>query len=233
MSAQALKDRASKDLRSQDEGSAGQPAAAPSAKTQFPLDAFPEFSAVMVGSIIPGDDRESYIYRSGKLLRTTGAERRNFVITDLSTQESYGVAATGCIHDRHPHVLSLPFSFMGPGVTVERAASGQDTVDGHSCKIEDVTVSSPNSSSKLMKPIKLRFWEAEDLRGFPIKVEFLRSTPHNPAIHYKNVVLGPQDPTLFIYPRNCEKSPGWSRESKTVPRAKKPTAAPPVGTPQN
>ena len=46
--------------------------AAQSPKTQFPLDAFPEFSAVMVGSVVSGDDRESHIYRSGKLVRTEG-----------------------------------------------------------------------------------------------------------------------------------------------------------------
>jgi hypothetical protein len=87
--------------------------ASPSAKTQFPLEKFQEFSALMVGSMIPSDDREWHVYRSGKLMRTPGPEGRNFIITNLSTQESYGVAATGCMHDRHAHVLSAPFSFIG------------------------------------------------------------------------------------------------------------------------
>ena len=110
LSAQASQDQESK----KDEGSAGQTAAAPSAKTQFPLDAFPEFSAVMVGSLIANDERESYIYRSGKLLRTPGPEERNFVITDLTTLEAYGVAATGCMHDRHPYFRSAPFFSCSP-----------------------------------------------------------------------------------------------------------------------
>jgi hypothetical protein len=221
LGAQAAKEQASKQS-----GSAGQTAAAPSANTQFPLDAFTEFSAVAVGSVMPGDDQESYIYRSGNLVRTSGPEKHNFLITDLSTLETFGVAATGCLHDPHPYFRSAPFSSMKPGYAVERVASGQETVDGHSCKIEDVTLSSP----KLPTPIKLRFWEAEDLQGFPVKVEFLRSFGHNPVIHYKNVVLGPQDATLFIYPRSCESSLGFSRKatSKATPGAKKP-----AGTPQN
>jgi hypothetical protein len=223
LSAQTSKDQASKE-----EGSAGQTAA--SANTQFPLDAFTEFSAVMVGSVIPGDDRESYIYRSGKLMRNPGPEGHNYLITNLATLETYGVATTGCLHDRHPYVRSAPFSSMKPGYTVERAASGQETVDGHSCKIEDVTLSSP----KLPRPIKLRFWEAEDLQGFPVKVEFLRGTGHDPVIHYKNVVLGPQDPTLFIYPNSCESSPkGHQITTKAAPGAKKPAATAPAGTPQH
>jgi hypothetical protein len=242
LNAQASKDDASKDQTSKDqpskdqpskkeEGSAVQTASAPSAKTQWPLDAFTEFSAVMVGSIIPNDDRESYIYRSGKLMRNPGPEGRNFVITDLTTLETYGVAPTGCMHDQHPYFRSVPFSLVGPGVTVERAASGQEqeTVDGHSCKIEDVIISSP----KLLKPMKLRFWEAEDLQGFPVKVQIIRGFGHDPVIRYKNVVLGPQDPTLFIYPHSCEKSPGWGKNSKAAPGAKKPAAKPPASPPPN
>ena len=230
LSAQVLQDPVSQDQAGKkDEGAAGQTAAPPSAKTQWPLDAFTEFSAVMVGGVIPGDDRESYIYRSGKLLRNSGPEGHNFVITDLTTQETYGVAATGCIHDRHAYFRSLPFSFMRPGATVERVASGQETVDGHSCKVEDVTLSSLN----LQKPTKLRFWEAEDLQGFPVKVEVLLSVGHNSEIRYKNVVLGPQDPTLFIYPNSCERSLGFNmKDPKAAPGAKKPAAAP-AGTPQN
>lgn len=221
LSAQALKEQEP----------TGQTAAAPSPKTQFPLDAFPEFSAVMVGSMVGGDDRESYIYRSGKLVRTEGLEGRNFLITDLTNLETFGVSATGCLHDPNPYFRSAPFSSMRLGYTAERVASGQETVDGHSCKIEDVTLSSP----KLPRPIKLRFWEAEDLQGFPVQVEFQRPNKQNAVIHYKNVVLGPQDPTLFIYPKSCEPSPGFSHKAppKAAPGARKPAATAPLGSPQH
>jgi hypothetical protein len=233
--AQSSKDQASKDQTSNDQapkeaGSAGQMSASPSAKNQFPLEKFQEFSAVMVGSMLPGDDRESYIYRSGKLMRTPGPEGHNFIITNLNTQDSYGVAATGCMHDRHAHVLSVPFSFIGFDVTVQSVAAGQETVDGHSCKIEDLTL----SSKKFLKPVKLRLWEADDLQGFPVKVQFLRGFGHDPTIHYKNVVLGPQDPTLFIYPNSCEESTANNKPiPKAAPGAKKPAAKPPASAPPN
>jgi hypothetical protein len=226
LNAQASKEQASKEQASKEQESAGQTAAASSATTQFPLDAFQEFSAIMVGSMMPGDVRESHIYRSGKLIRNEGPEERNFLITNVATLESFGVAPTGCIHDRHSFFRSAPFSSMKPGYTAERTAAGEETVDGHSCKIEDVTISAP----KRPELIKLRLWEAEDLQGFPVKVEFRRA---NLVIHYKNVVLGPQDPTLFIYPNSCQESPKGpgTITTKAARGAKKPAAAP-AATPQ-
>jgi hypothetical protein len=225
-----LSAQASKEQVSKEQGQAAQVAPASSAKTQFPLNAFPEFSAVMVGSVMNGDDREGYIYRSGNLIRMSGPEGHNFLITDLTTLETFGVSAPGCMHDLNPYFRSAPFSSMRPGYTVERTDSGQETVDGHSCKIEDVTLSSP----KLPRPIKMRLWEAEDLQGFPVKVEFLRLNKHDPVIYYKNVVLGPQDPTLFIYPKSCQPSPGSSKKAapKAAPGAKNPARAP-AGNSQN
>jgi hypothetical protein len=226
LNAQASKEQASKEPSSKEQESAGQTAAASSATTQFPLDAFQEFSAIMVGSMMPGDERESYIYRSGKLMRNPTPEGYSFEITNLSTSESFGVTANACIHDRNPYFRTAPFSSMKPGYTAERTAAGEETVDGHSCKIEDVTISAP----KRPELIKLRLWEAEDLQGFPIKVEFRRV---HMVIHYKNVVLGPQDPTLFIYPKDCEESPKGPGTITTKPGkgAKKPAAAP-AATPQ-
>jgi len=224
LSAQASKEQASKEQEAP-----AQPSAAPSAQTSFPMDAFPEFSAVMVGSVRTGDERESYIYRSGKLVRAPGPEGLGYFITDLTTLETYAISSTGCMHDRNPYFRSAPLSSMRPDYTVERAVSGQETMDGHACKVEDVTLSSP----KLPTPIKLRFWEAEDLQGFPVKVEFRRANVHNPVIHYKNVVLGPQDPTLFLHPNSCEWSPAGAGtiKPKPTPKAKKPAAAAPAGTP--
>jgi hypothetical protein len=206
-------------------------AVAPLASAEYPLDAFKEFSAVMVGSVMNGDEREAYIYRSGNLLRASGPEEHNFLITNLDTLQSFGVSATGCMQDGNPYFRSAPFSARRPGYTVERTITGQETMDGHSCKVEDVTLTSP----KLARVIKLRFWEAEDLQGFPVKVEFLRPSKHDPVIHYKNVVLGQQDPTLFIYPNSCQSSLEFTHKvgSKGPPGAKKPVVAAPSGTPQN
>jgi hypothetical protein len=182
-----------------------QAAVGPSANS-YPLDSFTDFSAVMVGSRAePGEGvSEGHIYRSGELMRMEDPGRGGYYITDLSSGETYGMSEMGCMHDSHPFVRALPFRLAARAdITVTRAAAGKEMVDGHSCQVENVTVSSPSLAS----PMKMRSWEADDLRGFPIKIEFLLPGGRDPIIHYKNVVLGTQDPTLFIHPKSCESLP--------------------------
>jgi hypothetical protein len=204
------------------QAAADQNAAAP-AKSQYPLDSFTEFSAIMVGTSmdIDGGTDEAHIYRSGKLMRTQGPVL-DYFITDLSTRETFGVTASSCVHDARLYVRVSPFGAATPDSKVERVAAGKETLDGHSCQIEDVTVSSPKRSN----PLKMRFWEAEDLQGFPIKIDVHRGNKIA-TIRYKNVVLGPQDPTLFIHPKSCGPVvEGAPAKLKAPPAAKKPAAAP-------
>lgn len=186
----------------------------------YPLDSFPDFSAVMFGSRAePGEGvSQGHIYRSGKLLRMEEPGRRAYFITDLSTGETFGIMETACIQDDHPYIRAIPFRIAGKAdATVTRAPAGTDTVDGHSCQIENITLSSP----ELAGPMKMKFWEAEDLQGFPLKIEFLLPGGHGPIIRYKNVILGPQDPTLFLHPKSCQQLP---QPDSAPPAAKKPSA---------
>jgi hypothetical protein len=127
------------------------------------------------------------------------------------------------MHDNHAYFRDSPFPAARPDSSVERVISGKETLDGHSCQIEDITVSSPKTGSRL----KMRFWEAEDLQGFPIKIEFLRPGGRDAIIRYKNVVLGPQDPTLFIHPKSCQSAPqrAGPKTPKAPAAAKKPPAS--------
>jgi|SRR5579863_3473268 len=197
-----------------------QTATAPSATT-YPLDSFPDFSAVMIGSRAePGEGiTQGHIYRLGTRMRMEEPGRPGYFITDLNSGETYGILENGCIHDDHPYIRAIPFHIAGKAdVTVTRASAGKETVDGHFCQIEDITVSSP----MLANPQKMRFWEAEDLQGFPIKIEFLLPGGHGPIVRYNNVVLGPQDPTLFFQPKSCQPLP--QREPMASPVHKKPPA---------
>ena len=202
------------------------PAAA--GKTQYPLDAFTDFSAVMVGSMMePGEGTaEAHIYRSGKLMRMEGIEGHGFLITDLSTLETYGISSGPCMRDTHPYFRSSPFAASRPGATVVRVPVGKETVDGHSCQVEEVTITAPRLGAI---PLKMKFWEAEDLKGFPIKIEYLRPGGNDIIVRYKNIVLGPQDPTLFIHPKSCV-SLGKKPTPKASPKSKKPAAAAPLGS---
>jgi hypothetical protein len=199
--------------------SAGQTPAGAPVKTQYPLDSFTDFSAVMAGSMMESGEgaAEAHIYRSGKLMRVSDSEGDGYFITDLSTLETYALSAGPCMHDLHPYFRAAPFAASRPGVTVERVAAGKETVDGHSSQIEDITVSSPKTGGHL----KMRFWEAEDLQGFPVKIEFLRPGGRDAIIRYKNVVLGPQDPTLFIHPKSCQSAPQRGKpKTRKAPRGK-------------
>jgi hypothetical protein len=214
-----------------EQGSAGQTPAPEQAAVQqntvrptafpYPLDSFTEFSAVMVGSRVePGEGTaEGHIYRSGKLMRMEDPGRQGYFITDLTTGETYGMSEAGCMHDSHPFIRSFPFSaVVKADATVTRAAAGKETMDGHSCQVENVTVSLPNFANAL----QMRLWEAEELQGFPVKIEFLLPGGHDPIIHYRNVVLGPQDPTLFIHPKSCEQLSKPEAAPEASPPHKKP-----------
>jgi hypothetical protein len=208
---------------------ASDPSLAPMGPAQagFPLDQFKEFSAIMVGSVQMGDDREGHIYRSGDLLRTEGGEGHGFYVMDLKKYATYGISSLRCMKDNHMYFRAFPFSLSRPDRKMEHVPIGTETVDGHVCKIEHVTV----SGGDLPKPIELKFWEAEDLQGFPVKVQLLKGLG-KAVIQYKNIALGPQDPTLFIYPRDCGDLPTPEDTPVKRPAARAPKAAPPADNPK-
>ncbi len=172
----------------------------------------------MAGGPVPGTEDEIHIYRSGNLMRMEATEGRTYQITDLAKQQTHGMAKTGCLQYNSPYVRSYPFIFSSPANKFERTPVGKETVDGHVCQVEDVTVTLPKHPA----PATFRLWEAEDLQGFPIKIE----TKTHRVIRYKNVVLGPQDPTLFIFPDDCQSEktikvhPSTSAKPKNAPAEK-------------
>jgi len=183
----------------------------------------------MVGSLLPGDDRETKIYRSGKFLRTEAPEGHGYMLTDLTNFETYGINRFGCMHDNHPYFRAFPFTANRRGRKMERVPSGTETVDGHICQMEDIVVSSPD----LIKPMTLRFWLADDLQGFPIKIEVVTGAVHG-SIEYKDVVLGPPDAKLFEHPKSCKGTLPQREATKkpaTSPKAKTPAPSKSAGDP--
>ncbi len=71
------------------------------------------------------------------------------------------------------------FDVAEPGFKIERVPSGKEMVDGHACIIEDVTVTSPGEEGH---SLKMRFWEAQDLQAFPVKIEVLSKSGHDKVI---------------------------------------------------
>jgi len=167
-------------------------------------------------------DVDRYIYRSGKLMRMQGdASVPEYYITDLTKQQSHEVSIRGCLQTTSAYKLSFPFFVSGPGVTYDHIPIGEETVDGHQCQVEDVIIHSPKNPVV----VHFRFYEADDLQGFPVKIENRREHAYPWVIHYKDVRLGPPDPSLFLIPDKCETTAGFRKagadsKPKTAPSPK-------------
>jgi len=201
----------------------GQPPTASSEKSNFPFDNFKEFSAITVGTRMDlGEGTgEAYVYRSGEWMRIEGPEGRGYFLTNLETMETYGITTGPCVHSKHAYFRTTPFPANKPGTKVDRVPVEKETLEGHPSQIEDITIT---PAQKGVMPMKLRVWLADDLQGFPIQVKFLYPNGKYATVRYKNVVLGPQDPTLFIHPKSCTPLEEPPKKKNTPAQA-----APPAG----
>jgi hypothetical protein len=83
------------------------------------------------------------------------------------------------------------------GKIVKRVGGGSEVVDGHPTKIEEVTVEGMDG-----KTIRSKVWQAEDLKGIPVRIESyvgkitLRAT-------FRDVVIGTPPKSLFEVPTRC------------------------------
>jgi hypothetical protein len=132
-------------------------------------------------------------------MRTDMPGGRGYIITELSQHTNYMVMNAMCMQMASQSQQN-PFA-QTSDATVERSSAGTDTVDGHACKVENLTVTSHNG-----KATKMKVWEAEDLKGFPVKVE--TQTDKGPfAIEYKDISLDAPAASLFTHPENCQQMP--------------------------
>jgi hypothetical protein len=178
----------------------------------FSFDNFSQFSAIMSGGIALSGDFTGHVYRSGNLMRMEGnAGGPNYFLTNLETSETHGFAATGCIDFGYPYSRSFPFMLSGADKKYEVVPAGKETLDGHVCRVDDVTI----SSTKLKQPFIVRVWRAEDLQGFPIKIENRRPGARRWSIHYSDIVFGAPDRSLFIIPNKCENYGLPDKDGKT------------------
>jgi hypothetical protein len=169
-----------------------------------------QFSATIVMESMPGVAAAAHsspsghgsikIYRSGDKMRTDLAGGNGYLIADLAQHTNYMVLGNGMCMQMTTPAQQSPFA-QAHNASVERSAAGTDTVDGHACKVENVTVT-PSGG----QPSKMKVWEATDLKGFPVKVEF-QSSRGPMIVEYRDVSLSEPDATLFVHPDNCRQMP--------------------------
>jgi hypothetical protein len=188
--------------------------------TEFPLDKFQNFSAIAHGGPIPGTEADVHFYRAGNLVRTEGRVAvASYYVTDLTTLHSTSVTPVSCLRMGAPNVRAFPFFIPAPGNKYEITPVGEDTVDGHHVHVEDLMIRRP----KLLEELDYRLYEADDLEGFPIKIENVKKQAWHWTIHYRNVRLEPQDRSLFIVPEKCDSDADFK---KMPPPGAKPKPKP-------
>jgi hypothetical protein len=171
------------------------------AYAQNPFDTHKQFSATMVMSGAPtgshGPQGDMKIYRLSDKIRTNIGSM-GYSITDLSQHTMYMVMGQGMCMQMTPKGQQNPLAEQG---SFERTPAGTDVVDGHSCKVENVTVTSQNGTQT-----KMKLWEADDLQGFPLKIEV--ETSKGPmTVVYKDVSFDAPAASLFTHPDNCRPMP--------------------------
>jgi len=93
-------------------------------------------------------------------------------------------------------MLPSPLALL-QGSVLKRSPVGTGVVEGHPCKIENVVVTRADGST-----INSKVWEAQDLKGVPIKIESQVGEFTLSAI-YRDIVLGSPDNALFTVPNKC------------------------------
>lgn len=163
---------------------------------------FPDFSAVQVFE--SPNYAPMKVYRSGSSVRidmnaamTTLFVRATSKVYDLTV---YPDGSRGCIvmkPDQPSRMAANPLRLLF-GANLKRTPAGEEVVEGHHCKVENVSTAGPDG-----KIIQSKVWEADDLQGVPVKIESQLSTGFKLIVVHRNIVLGTPDKTLFTPPTKC------------------------------
>jgi hypothetical protein len=201
---------------------------APNLKALNPFEAVREFSATMHGGIL-GPQSDGKIYRSGELMRVDGPVE--YMVTNLRTKATFSVLyKTGyCLHGSVPAARTYPF-FVTRNATVTQVDRGEERVDNHPTKIEEVTITREGGSD-----VKLLLWEAKDLQGFPVKMRRVATAvvgSKDREVLYTDVQLGPPDASLFLAPKDCGEAPQPPGSSSAIPPNPAPALPAKSSTPQ-
>jgi len=190
-----------------------------------PFDRFEHFSATLSGGL--GRDHDRKIFRSGKLMRLDFAD--HYRVTDMEEPATWGVFQDRCAKFPMPDAGTWPFFGLREYQverTVNPATLEKETVDGHVCRVDYLTLARRKPAPST---IKMKVWEADDLQGFPIKIEVNNiQTGRQYSITYTNVSLEPPHAKLFEHPTKCDSisKPPAKKTRRSVRKRATSTQAP-------
>jgi len=158
-------------------------------------------------------------------IRISNLEKRN--LTYMRPKDWVGKPKE-CATGDHMDMATYPFfAYMGSDFNVERVPGTEgvekEVIDGHPTKAENYTATRKEGGPLVAK---ITLWRAEDLKGFPVRMEIDPPATRKFTLYYTHVSLEPPDPKLFQVPANCLKvtAKPTSGKSKTLtPMMSKPT----------
>ena len=162
---------------------------------------FPDFSATQV---FPSKRANitMKIYRSGSNVRV----ERNGAMTTLYVPANGKVYNLTVYPDKSRQCVSMaptqarmvpsPLELI-QGKILKRTVVGSEVVEGHRTKVEVVLVARPDG-----KKIESKVWEAQDLKGIPVKIESHLDRVTLQAV-YRDIVIGAPSADLFAVPEKC------------------------------
>jgi hypothetical protein len=99
-------------------------------------------------------------------------------------------------------------------------AAEKETIDGHPTRVENYIVTQKGTG---ILTARVKLWEAEDLKGFPIRMDIDPPLTKKFTFYYTSVSLEKPDPKLFRVPAKCPKD---KDETSPAPKSKRPGTIP-------
>jgi hypothetical protein len=162
---------------------------------------FPDFSATQVFQSSKAD-MAMKVYRSGSSVRVDRSAAMSTLYVPSSSKvynlTTYPDTSHQCVGMKPEQARMLPSPLeLLEGPVVKRTSVGAEVVEGHACQVENVVVTRPDG-----KTVESKVWEAEDLKGIPVKIESHVGNFTLTAV-YRDVSVNAPDHALFTIPEKC------------------------------
>jgi hypothetical protein len=175
---------------------------------------FPEFSATQVFESHKAN-MSMKVYFSGSSVRVDRSPTISTLYVPSRSKvyqlTTYPDQSHQCVVMKPEQAGMLPSPLeLLQGSDVKRTPAGSEVVEGHPTKVEDVVVTRSDGST-----IKSRVWEAEDLKGIPVKIVSHIGEMTLSAV-YRDISLSPPDSGLLAAPPKCTALENMWQVAETV-----------------
>ena len=142
------------------------------------------------------------VYHSGSSVRVERSAALSTLYVSSSSKvynfTTYPDKSHQCVVMKPDQAKMLPSPLeLLQGSDLKRTPAGREVIDGHTCTVENVVVTRPDG-----KTVASKVWEAEDLKGIPVRIESHIGEITLAAV-YRDISIGTADQALFTIPEKC------------------------------